>query len=114
MEVTLNEWSVSLSRASVPAGTVNLVAHNKGTMIHEMIVLRADSVDQLPHNADGSINEDVVSMADTVGEIAEFEQGATCGRSFELAAGSYIVFCNIAMGDVVHAKRGMVSQLTVV
>lgn len=114
LEVTVKEWSVEMSATTITAGKVNLIARNAGTMTHEVIILRGEAADVLPHNSDGSINEDEVSGADTVGEIAEFDAGKTCGRTFDLTPGRYVVFCNIAMGDVVHAKNGMVTTLTVV
>ena len=113
LDVSLKEWSVKLSRSSVPAGPVNLVAHNDGSMTHEVLVLRGDSAAALPHNSDGSINEDAISKADTIGEISEFDLGKTCGRAYDLPAGKYVLVCNIVMGDVIHAKNGMVAELTV-
>ena len=114
LDVTVKEWAVEMSATSIKAGKVNIIARNSGTMTHEMVILRGETADALPHNSDGSINEDEVKAADAVGEIAEFDAGKTCGRTFDLAPGRYVVFCNIVMGDVVHAKNGMVTTLTVV
>ena len=113
LDVSLKEWKVIPSRTTVPAGAVNIVAHNNGTMTHELLVLRGDSESALPHNADGSINEDAISRTDTIGEISEFDAGKTCGRAYDLPAGKYILVCNIVMGTEVHAAKGMVSELTV-
>jgi hypothetical protein len=114
LDVTLKEWSVQLSSPTVKAGAVNIVAKNAGTMTHELVIFRGASYKALPQNADGSVNEDEISRADTIGEISEFDAGTTCGRSYELAPGTYVLLCNIVMGDVIHAKKGMVTTLTVV
>jgi hypothetical protein len=113
LDVSLKEWSVTLSRPTVAAGLVNIVAHNDGTMTHELLVFRGNSEADLPHNADGSLNEDLVSRVDTTGEISEFDQGTTCGRTYKLSAGHYVLLCNIVEADVVHLKNGMVATLTV-
>ena len=113
LDVNLNEWKVVPSASTIKAGSVNIVAHNIGTMTHELLVFRGDSEAALPHNADGSINEDAISAADTIGEISEFPRGTTCARHYDLAPGTYVLVCNIMTGDVLHAKLGMYTTLKV-
>lgn len=113
VDVTLREWAIDLSTNTVKAGNVGFVAKNAGTMIHEMLLVRVDDPASLPYAPNGSVNEDAVPAADTLGEIAEFASGSTCAHNFSLTPGHYVLFCNIAQGDTVHLKRGMITPLTV-
>lgn len=113
VDVTLREWAIDLSTNTVKAGNVGFVAKNAGTMIHEMLLVRVDDPANLPYAPNGSVNEDAVPAADTLGEIAEFASGSTCAHNFSLTPGHYVLFCNIAEGDTVHLKRGMITPLTV-
>jgi hypothetical protein len=113
VDVTLREWAIELSTDTVKAGNVGFVAKNAGTMIHEMLLVRVDDPANLPYAPNGSVNEDAVPAVDTLGEIAEFASGTTCAHNFSLTPGHYVVFCNIAEGDTVHLKRGMITPLTV-
>lgn len=113
IDVSLREWSIGLSTNTVKAGNVGFVARNGGTMVHEMLVVRVDDPANLPYVANGSVNEDAISAADTLGEIAEFAVGATCAHNFALSPAHYAVFCNIAEGDSVHLKKGMITTFTV-
>lgn len=113
VDVALAEWAISLSQDTVPAGDVAFAAKNSGALIHEMLVIRTDDVNALPYGEDGSIDEALVPEDDLPGEIAEFGPGSTCYHSFNLRPGRYALFCNIAEGDAVHLKNGMIATFTV-
>jgi len=113
VDVSLKEWSIELSSDTMKAGNVGFVATNEGTMVHEMLVVRADDPASLPYAANGSVNESAIPASDTLGEIAEFTAGTTCARTFALTPGHYAMFCNIAEGDSVHLKKGMITTFTV-
>jgi hypothetical protein len=113
VDVTLKEWAIELSSTTIKAGNVGFVATNGGTMIHEMLVVRIDDPANLPYAPNGSVNEDAIPTADVLGEIAEFAAGTTCAHGFSLTPGHYVLFCNIAEGDVVHLERGMLTPFTV-
>ncbi len=90
---------------SVPAGKVTFTFTNTGNRQHEMVVLKTDTpADQLTVGADNKVSED-----DSVGEIGETDQGKTVVKTFDLAAGSYVLVCNIEK----HYNQGMKSTFTV-
>lgn len=108
--VTLAEWSVAPTPASAPAGTVTFRARNDGKEPHELVVVKGDRPDGLPVK-DGQVEEDALPQGAFVGEVEEFPPGETCPGTFPLAAGPYVLFCNIVekMGTTVesHYQQGM-------
>ena len=119
VKVTLIEYKVKLKPATVsaPAGKVKLVAKNKGSMLHEMVVVRAADAAALPVDAEGSVVEDQIPEANLMGEIPEFKEGKTKSKVFALTPGTYVVFCNITEDQggttISHFKQGMHAVLTV-
>lgn len=108
VEVTLQEWAVVPASASVPAGSVTFTAKNIGPNdAHEMVVLRTDlAPGALPTQADGSIDEEGAGVT-LVGEVEEVAVGTTKTVTLDLAAGKYVLLCNIVDGDEVHYRLGM-------
>jgi uncharacterized cupredoxin-like copper-binding protein len=90
---------------SVKTGKVTFTFVNKGNRQHEMIVLKTDEkADALVVGADNKVSEDK-----SVGEISETDAGKTVVKTFDLAAGHYVLVCNIAK----HYAQGMKSDFTV-
>jgi hypothetical protein len=115
--VTLAEWSVAPSPASVPAGTVTFQARNAGKENHELVVVKGDRPDGLPVK-DGQVDEDGLPQGAFIGEVEAFPAGETCPGTFQLSAGSYVLFCNIAESEPdgtleSHYQEGMRSPFTV-
>ncbi|MDO9444014.1 MAG: sulfocyanin-like copper-binding protein [Dehalococcoidia bacterium] len=108
VQVDLTEYVVKPSVLSAPHGPVTFVAKNSGTIEHELVVVRSDAdVGALTMVADGSkVDEDAI---DAVGEIPELEVGAEDSETFELAAGRYLLICNVEG----HYTSGMVVAFTV-
>lgn len=108
VEVTLQEWAVVPASASVSAGSVTFNAKNIGPNdTHEMVVLRTDlAPGALPTQADGSIDEEATGVT-LVGEVEDVTVGTTKTVTLDLAAGKYVLLCNIVDGDEVHYKLGM-------
>ena len=103
---TLSEFVVELGASSAPAGEITFEAENTGTLAHELVIVRSDlAPDALP--LDGAVVDE--SAIDVIGEIPEFAAGAKDSGTFELEAGSYIVFCNVAG----HYQDGMHAAFTV-
>jgi len=94
VDVTLQEWAVVPGATTAPAGEVYFLVTNEGPdEAHEFVVARTDlAPDALPVEA-GKVSEDEV---DIVGEIEPFAPGSTASITLELAAGSYVLLCNIA------------------
>jgi hypothetical protein len=93
--VELKEWGVVPARADVPAGTVTFEARNTGEDAHELVVVRAADPAALPLAADGTVDEEKLPEGAFVGEIEAFPAKQRCSGTFELAAGSYALFCNL-------------------
>lgn len=108
VQVELTEYVVKPSVLSAPHGGVAFVAKNAGTIEHELVVIRSDAdLGALPLVADGSkVDEDAI---DAVGEIPELEVGAEDSEAFEMAAGRYLLICNVEG----HYTSGMVVAFTV-
>ena len=99
------EQFLTVEPTSVPAGKVTFTFENTGNRQHEMIVLKTDeSADALKVGADNKVSEDA-----SVGEISETDAGKTVTKTFDLAAGNYVLVCNIEK----HYSQGMKSAFTV-
>ena len=99
------EQFLTVEPASVPAGKVTFTFTNTGNRQHEMVVLKTDeAADALKVGSDDKVSEDA-----SVGEIPETDQGKTVVKTFDLAAGNYVLVCNIEK----HYSQGMKSAFTV-
>jgi uncharacterized cupredoxin-like copper-binding protein len=122
VSVELKEWSVSPAPASAAAGKVTFNVKNSGVMhAHEFVVVKTDlDAGALPVKADGSVNEDGAGFT-AVGELEDIEIAKSKSTTFDLAAGKYVLFCNVveetAMPDMggikSHYKLGMRIGFTV-
>ena len=123
--VPLTEYAMVPDPATLKAGLVKIVAHNTGTITHELVLVRAPSVASLPlvttaggERAVGDVDEEAISKADTIGETGDVKPGKTVTKTFRLTPGTYVMFCNIddksADGTVLnHFQHGMRAVLTV-
>lgn len=103
---TLSEYAIALSATSAPAGPVTFNVTNGGTMVHEFVILKTDTLAKDLPLVDGVVVEDDFSP---VGEVPETDAGASGTFSATLAAGHYAIICNIAG----HVAQGMVIDFTV-
>jgi len=66
----------------------------------------------------GAVDEAAISKSDTIGETGDVPVGATVTKTFNLAPGTYVIFCNIdnkSGGTTLnHFVHGMVTTLVVV
>lgn len=91
VRVELDEFVVRLDRRSVPAGPVRFVAHNRGKVEHEVMVVPVQKLRSLGANPDPDALHGVVTMSiHGVLPDAEPARGAT-----HLKAGTYVVLCNL-------------------
>jgi uncharacterized cupredoxin-like copper-binding protein len=115
--VTLGEWVVDPEPVSIAAGSVSFLADNGGGETHELVIVRAADPSELPTDDDGAVDEAQIAEEDFVGEIEELESGAQREDTFDLEAGTYVLFCNITEtedGEVEsHFAEGMSSTFTV-
>lgn len=117
VKVKLFEFEVKPKPKSFAAGKIKFVAKNIGTEEHEMVIVRADDAAELPVDENGGVVEDEIDEADLPGEIEEFAKGTKAKKSFDLEAGTYILFCNITeeeeAGPLNHFNEGMYTTFTV-
>ena len=116
IDVTLQEWSVLPSAATAPAGEVTFSVTNQGPDdVHEFVVLKTDlDPGDLPTAADGSVEETGEGI-EVVDEIEDIPVGETMDLPVTLAAGNYVLLCNIydATEDEAHFQMGMRTAFTV-
>jgi len=103
--VELKEWTVVPAGADVAAGKITFDASNTGEDAHELVVVRADDPATLPLAADGTVDEEKLPEGAFVGEIEPFPAKQHCTGTFELAAGSYALFCNILETEADGSKE---------
>jgi uncharacterized cupredoxin-like copper-binding protein len=118
VNVTLQEWAVVPAQPTAPAGTVTFNVTNNGPEDpHELVVFRTDLGHRaLPTREDGGVDEEGEGV-ELIGEIEEFDPGATESADFELAAGKYVLICNLVEeeeGELEsHYGLGMSVEFTV-
>ena len=98
--VDLSEWKVVPSTASASAGSVKFALANKGTQVHEFVVVKTDTKADKLTVVDNKIDESALTPVDEVEDIAV---GATPTLTVDLAAGHYVLLCNIET----HYGQGM-------
>jgi hypothetical protein len=91
----LSEFTIIPPANALHPGSVSITGNNVGSEVHELVLVRAASVDSLPKKPDGSVDEDKIADADKVGEIENVASQSHKSKTFELAAGAYVAFCNI-------------------
>jgi uncharacterized cupredoxin-like copper-binding protein len=101
------EYFMTAVPDSVPAGPVTFTVENTGTREHEMVVMKTDTApDQLKPRA---TDADKVEEEGMVDEVESFKEGLTETITLDLAAGNYVLVCNVAK----HYERGMYTAFTV-
>ena len=98
--VTLSEWTVVPAQVNAPAGSITFAVANKGTQIHEFVVVKTDLKAETLPVVDNKIDESTLTPVDEIEDIAV---GATPTLTVDLAAGHYVLLCNIES----HFEQGM-------
>jgi uncharacterized cupredoxin-like copper-binding protein len=115
--VTLQEWAVLPAQATAPAGEITFSVTNNGPDdVHELVVMKTDlDPAALPTVDDGSVDEAGEGIEVVVGEIEDIPVGASMDLTVTLAAGNYVLLCNIytAEEDEAHYEMGMRTAFTV-
>ena len=103
--VHMQDYKVILSVATVKAGAVRFGIKNEGTMEHSFELIKTDlAFDQLPTTGDAKAKEDGL-----VKQVKSLPVGKVSVVAADLAAGKYVIICNIAG----HYQLGMRAALTV-
>jgi uncharacterized cupredoxin-like copper-binding protein len=116
VQVALSEWSVVPTPDSVPAGDVTFQVRNNGPDdVHEFVILKTDlAFDALPTDANGAVEESG-SGIEVKDEIEDIPVGQTQEVTADLAAGKYVLLCNIydETEQEAHYQQGMRLPFTV-
>ena len=113
VDVVLNDFTLKPAVSSVVAGDVKFKVKNIGGFIHEMRVVKAADASDLPVEKSGRVNVDAIPKAQVIGKAAKVKPGKTATLKLTLAAGKYVLFCNLVDGASVHFKKGMHADFTV-
>jgi uncharacterized cupredoxin-like copper-binding protein len=115
---TLEEWKITLSPTTGAAGEVTFTINNIGEKDHEFVVVKTDlAPDKLPTVADGdeagTVDEEGAGI-EAMGEKEDILAGTDNNvLTLTLAAGHYVIFCNVHDEDLVHYQKGMHTDFTV-
>ena len=107
VKASLVDMKIVLDPSSVPAGKVTFDVANKGTVTHELVVIKTDTAyDQLPPDPDeaGKVSEE-----GSRGESGDLEAGHSATFTLDLAPGNYVLICN----EPGHYAAGMRAAFTV-
>jgi hypothetical protein len=115
-KLTLTEYQITPALQYIAKGKSKFVAQNTGTVKHEVVVVRGTDPSTLPTKPDGSVDEDHIPKNAKVGETGNVKVGKTKSKTLKLAAGSYILFCNIIDtqpdgSQVSHFAKGMYTTI---
>lgn len=105
-DVTLKDFSLSVEPGTFAPGEVTFGLHNEGPSTHEFVIIRSDEDPGALPVDNGLIPEDQVDLVDEAEDIAP---GTDTTLSVNLAAGSYVLVCNLPG----HYEQGMHAAFTV-
>jgi uncharacterized cupredoxin-like copper-binding protein len=107
VHVELDEWSVTPDETSAPAGPVTFVTENRGSMRHDLVVIRTDlAPEALPVSA-ATVDEEEAGQV--VGVIKKFHPLLERSATLDLSAGKYVLICNVAG----HYRLGMFAAMEI-
>lgn len=98
------EYSLSAAPAQVAAGKTTFIVANRGSILHEMVVVSAPGGAAALRQPDGTASE-----AGTAGEVPDVEPGGGGKLTVTLPAGKYVLLCNLPG----HFAGGMYTDLVV-
>ena len=110
LTIKMGDFFFDPKAATAAAGSVEISAPNVGQTEHELVLFKSDADPGSLPVAGGEVDEAAFEKqgAVNVGEIEEVLPGETKSGSFELAAGKYVMICNLPG----HYLQGMYGSLT--
>ena len=116
IDVTLQEFAVIPAADAAPAGDVTFKITNDGPEdVHELVILKTDlGASALPTDENGAVDEAGAGI-EVIDEVEDLEVGAAQDLTVNLAAGKYVLLCNIfdETENEAHYKMGMRIDFTV-
>jgi uncharacterized cupredoxin-like copper-binding protein len=113
VSATLTEWEIKVDKKIAQTGKVTFKAANKGTKMHEVVILKTDLPVDALEVVNGRVNEKTAGTV--IGEIEGFVPGGKEEMAFDLPKGRYVLFCNLleANEGKGHYQNGMRVSFTV-
>lgn len=109
--ITLADYSFSPNEIEVPAGIVTFEVTNDGPESHELAFLPGGG--EVPLTEEGEPDEAALEEAGAF-ELEAFAPGQTCNATYDLAPGTYTMFCIVETEDgSTHYEQGMQGILRV-
>ncbi|MEK7862018.1 MAG: sulfocyanin-like copper-binding protein [Chloroflexota bacterium] len=103
--VDMKDYTITLSVATVKAGSVKFGIRNLGGMEHQFDLIRTDvAVDKLPTDGNAKAREDGL-----VKQVKGIGSGKVATISADLTPGRYLIICNVTG----HYQLGMRVELRV-
>jgi uncharacterized cupredoxin-like copper-binding protein len=108
--VTQKDFSLTPAATSAPAGLVDLNVTDNGPTAHELLIFQTDlAPDKLPLGPDGRVDEGADGIEKVFDTGDNVPVGKTQNYHIALAAGNYVLVCNLPG----HYKAGMHTAFTV-
>jgi len=108
VQVQLQQFSVTANPDSAPAGDVDFVASNIGSINHEFVIIKTDLAPGALPVVGGQMDESGAGVQ-VIDEIEPFAPGTQQTRTVNLATGAYVFICNLPG----HYEAGMRTGFTV-
>ena len=108
VQVTLQQYSVTANPSSAPAGDIEFVASNNGSLSHEFVIIRTDLAPSALPVVAGQVDENGAGVQ-VIDEIEPFAPGTQQMLSTNLPSGAYVFICNVPG----HYQLGMRTGFTV-
>jgi uncharacterized cupredoxin-like copper-binding protein len=110
VSVGLSEWSVKLTTTTAPAGNVTFNVANKGSAVHDLVVIKTDvPPDQLPIDPSILAVDTDAAGLERIARSESLGVGESQLLTAPLQAGSYVLICNVQT----HYAEGMHTGFTV-
>lgn len=111
LPVQLGDYAFTPAELEVASGVVTFDATNVGTEPHELAFLPGGG--DVPFTAEGAPDEAALEEAGAF-ELEAFPAGEGCRATYDLAPGTYTLFCIVESPDgETHYEKGMSATLTV-
>lgn len=102
--VEMKEWTVTLSKTALAAGSTTFNVKNTGSTAHDLIILKTDAAPDALPQVDAKAKED-----GRVAGIEALNPSASRDLTVDLKAGKYLFICN----QPGHYALGMRTQVIV-
>jgi hypothetical protein len=109
IQFELDEYTIT-PPDEINAGVNRIVVKNFGSDPHEIVITEAASVAALPV-VDGAV--DLEALSGKIYRVQEFAGNTICEGTFELPAGTYVVFSNLEGPDGTDFEQGMATTFVV-